>query len=209
MEQQYEALQRQEEAEYRKFRVSVYPEAKTIDIRMYGKSLPGYFHEFVERPFTPLFTNIQVFLDYWLEFAGYTAVKIKLQAPAIWESYFDEIKRYAREEDFEFLRNASIKIKCFAPILVEIMQKIEKKYNAKVEISISRDSETGDRVFVLVSGLKFKNLEERYELEDKLERVVWSIIEKYKREYDPSEVEEVNVLVSILVLDEHVTEKKV
>jgi len=204
MEQHYEALQKQEEAEYRKFRLSVYP-TKAFDIRMYDKSLPGYSHEFVEIPFTQLFTDIQASLDYWLDVVGYTIVKIK-QTPAIWESYFDEIKRYVSEEDFEFLRDISIRIKCFAPILVEIMQKIEREYNAKIEISVYRDPEAGDRVFVLVSGLKFKNLEERYELEDELERVVWSVIEKYKKEYDPSEVEEVNVLVSILVLDEHVTE---
>ncbi len=158
--------------------------------------------------------DIQAFLEYWLQVSGrvpatdYIAVIETKQTPEIEQTreiqkrYLDEIEGYASEEDFEFLREISTKIECFAPILVEIMHRIEKDYNAKVELSVSRDSEIGDRVFVLVGGLKFESLEEKYELEDELERVVWSVIEKYKEEYDPSEVEEVNILISILVLEE-------
>jgi len=161
-------------------------------------SQPSY--ESIERPGIQPFTSPrQHLLGYW---RGYIAIKppaLEQFFAIVIKDYFENLKEYAREEDIEFLEEVGSRIKCFVPILIEIIREIERKYNAKVEISVIKDNEIGNRVYIIVSDLQFNNLEEKYELEDELEIMVWRIIKDNEERYSPQEIEEANMLISILV----------
>ncbi len=165
------------------------------------RSSYGSLEEAGIQPYSPL---PQYLLKYWQKYISY---RLPTPNELLFISIidpFEELEKYTKDVDLEFLKQMSIEVESLAPILVEVIHEIEKKIrdkllNAKIEISVLRD-ELGDRICILIDNLEFESLDERYQFEDELEQIVWKIVESKKDTYSSQDLEKTNALISILIV---------